>query len=241
MITSRKFLKTLAIFGLLLIPLEALALEDTSRQLIQWIMGLVFFIFLLIAIFQLIPFLIYHLRAKKTERIPEVQRTDEQISQFVLSARKAKLRLKIMIIFIGAAAGLFVIYFILFFQSGSVVVNPCRENLGWENTPCTENHETASTKVVEAINTGLFRSSMNILSWDTNQGRIYWVGMVSPGDLYECVSFHTVTDGTFGTYYNAQGMTIASCTSGYNKNPKICSWLNNLKLSEADYSDPECR
>ena len=244
--------------GLLLIPLRVFALEDTTPQLIQWIIGLIEIIVLIIALSQVIPAIVYRARYKKIARLPESQVNEELKSQAMRFARKAKLHLRLLIIFssifVLLFAGWLVYYGRLSWSARTVIDDPCATNLGWENTPCTNIHDPVSEEILKKAKENE-SNVRNVLSWDAPDGRIYLAGMpgtddtmftvpqelgVNNGNSTPCYQQMAVTDGSFGTYSNARGEKIASCSAGYYKNPKICSWLMKLDLKDIDYADPEC-
>lgn len=239
MMTNNKyFLKTVVALGFFFVPLEAWALEDTTPKIIQWSAGLIVLIVLFIAFYQVIPIIIFLIRLKKIQKIPEVQINDQKKSDLMKLTKSRKLRIKVTIICVSIAAVLFIanlvyVYFIF------PPVNPCEKKAGWETTPCTGDHSSASSVIIGKLSNSLPSNKMDVLSWDTKNGRIYYAGWITPYG-YDCVYSDVELVNADGIYYNSRGEKIAECGSMEENNPVICDWLDYRKPSQADFTLNKC-
>jgi hypothetical protein len=222
----------------LLSPLPVLALEGTTQNIIQWFAGIIVIIVLLIAFYQVIPTIIVLSHLTKLNKSPEAQRSDQQKEELSKLTKSKRQRIKIIIICVSIAiilflANLFYVYVIY------PPVNSCDKKAGWEATPCTNDHNSASLSIIQELKGNLPNEKMDILSWDTKNGRIYYAGWITPYG-YDCVYSDVELVNATGVYYNSHGEKIAECLGMDQNDPEICSWLRYRKPSQADFTLNKC-
>ena len=141
----------------------------------------------------------------------------------------------------------------------------CDLSAEWVNTPCTDDNKVVTKQVIDTIvqPTGDATDqrfdyySTNVVSWQTDVGRIYGNGCLWGPDnnwsfapsAYAQVFLNSacpiIADGSdYGekkyVYFNAKGEQIAICMDDYTWGPQICEWLVEFDIKSSDYCFPSC-